>query len=254
MKRVLPILATMLLTSACGMIMSEEDGVEKPQDSAVTEFKVTEDLVDKPQEHVIAAETETAPPAEASAEVPMVAAAIDPIAVAVPTEEPRAFAVTEAPKEEMRAPVEPRQEDFISAPVAEAPAPAPVMAPQEFGQYKISQNETLMMAAFRIYGDYRKWKELKAWNKDALRHGIHTGMSLKYYVPEKNFVWEPNGLPYLVKTGNTLGSISSEKYGTSRKWKDLYENNRPLIRNPNVIFAGFTIYYVPARGIASQKK
>jgi LysM repeat protein len=111
-----------------------------------------------------------------------------------------------------------------------------------------------MMVAFKIYGDYGKWKELKSWNKEVLKHGMHKGLALKYYVPEKKFVWEPSGLPYLVKEGNTLGTISSEKYGTPKKWKDLYENNRPLIKNPNVIFAGFTIYYIPTRDIASQKK
>jgi nucleoid-associated protein YgaU len=253
MKKILPLIGMMILTTSCGLIMSEEDGAEKPQDGAVTEFKVTEGQAEKaPAEKVVEAEkpqeqvavAEQAPASDIVVDVP-----------APPAEETKVEAIAMEPaKEEMRAPVEPRHEEFVKKAVAEVPAPAPVMAPQEFGQYKISKDETLMMAAFRIYGDYRKWKELKSWNKDALKHGIHTGLSLKYYVPEKKFVWQPAGLPYLVKEGNTLGSISQDKYGTHKKWKDLYENNRPLIINPNVIFAGFTIYYVPTRGIASQKK
>lgn len=220
MKKILPLLILMLLSSSCGLIMSEEEGTEKTQDTSASEFQVSEENVDKPEQQ---------------------------IAVADNFEES-----VIKPSEEMRAPVEPRQEEFENKPMAEIAKPA--MGSQEFGSYKVEKSDTLMMVAFRIYGDYHKWKELKAWNKAELKNGMHAGMFLKYTVPEKKFVWNPTGLPYLVKEGNTLGTISNEKYGTPKKWKDLYENNRPLIQNPNVIFAGFTIYYVPVRDIASQKE
>lgn len=121
-------------------------------------------------------------------------------------------------------------------------------------KYQVQKGDTLMMIAFKIYGDYRKWKELKEWNKDKLAKKMEPGVELKYYVPEQSFGWQPNGLPYMVKTGDNLGMISMDKYGTSKKWKDIYENNRPLIRNPNLIFAGFTLYYLPVRDIASEKR
>jgi nucleoid-associated protein YgaU len=226
MKKILPMIGVMLLTASCGLIMSEESATEKTQDqAAATEFKVTEDVVDKPQDK----------PQEQ-------------LAVAETTEVMK----SDPKSEEMRAPVEPRHEDFEHKPLAEVPTQS--MAPQEFGSYKLGKDETLMMAAFKIYGDYGKWKELRAWNKEKLKKGLFKGVSIKYAVPEKKFVWEPSGLPYLVKTGNTLGTISKDKYGTANKWKVLYENNRPLIKNPNEIFAGFTIYYLPLRDIASEKK
>jgi nucleoid-associated protein YgaU len=53
--------------------------------------------------------------------------------------------------------------------------------------------------------------------------------------------------------GETLGTISSDKYGTPVKWRKIYDNNRPLIKNPNTIYAGFTLYYIPEREIASEK-
>jgi len=56
---------------------------------------------------------------------------------------------------------------------------------------------------------------------------------------------ERNGEKYLIKVGDTLGLISNEVYGTKAKWKKLWENNRQLIKNPNRIFAGFNLYYVP---------
>jgi nucleoid-associated protein YgaU len=118
--------------------------------------------------------------------------------------------------------------------------------------YKVQKGDTMMMIAFKIYGDYHKWKDLRAWNKDVKKIG--DGMELKYMVPEQKFGWQPSGLPYLIKTADTLGTISQDKYGTPKKWKSIYENNRPLIKNPNLIFAGFTVYYQPARSLASEPK
>ncbi|MBC7427525.1 MAG: hypothetical protein H7336_02865 [Bacteriovorax sp.] len=118
--------------------------------------------------------------------------------------------------------------------------------------YRMQKGDTLMMVSFKIYGDYRKWKELKSWNKN-VKH-FREGVEVKYQMPDSKFGWMPSGLPYLVKTGDTLQIISMDKYATTRKWKTIYNNNRPLIRNPNLIFAGFTIYYQPTRELASEKK
>jgi hypothetical protein len=52
-----------------------------------------------------------------------------------------------------------------------------------------------------------------------------------------------NGDKYLIKHGDTLGTISNDLYGTSSKWKKLWKNNRELIKDPNRIFAGFYLYY-----------
>lgn len=119
-------------------------------------------------------------------------------------------------------------------------------------KYRVQKGDTMMMIAFKIYGDYRKWKDIKEWNKDVKKIG--EGVELKYMVPDQKFGWMPSGLPYLIKTADTLGTISKDKYGTPKKWKSIYDNNRPLIRNPNLIFAGFTIYYQPARSLASEPK
>ncbi len=140
----------------------------------------------------------------------------------------------------------------------EAPAKINIeerMPSQSYGPmetYRVQKGDTMMMIAFKIYGDYRKWKDIKEWNKDVKKVG--EGVDLKYYVPDQKFGWMPNGTPYMVKTGDTLQIISMDKYGTTRKWKSIYDNNRPLIRNPNLIFAGFTIYYQPTRDLASEPK
>ena len=112
-------------------------------------------------------------------------------------------------------------------------------------QYTVQKNETLMMIAFKLYGDYAKWKDLASQNREKLKGGttITSGMALDYVAPAEEFVWNPQGNPYLIRTGDTLGGISTTVYSTSKKWKLLWENNKPLIKDPNKIFAGFTIYY-----------
>jgi nucleoid-associated protein YgaU len=139
-----------------------------------------------------------------------------------------------------------------SEPVAlSEPVDSPVQLGGEEGSYSVKAGETLMMVAFNIYGDYRKWKEL------AMLNGIEgdrvaAGTTIRFNKPLTPFVWNPEGLPYLIKTGDSLASISQDKYGTNQKWRSIYDNNRPLIKDPNLIFAGFTLYYIPQRDLASE--
>lgn len=118
------------------------------------------------------------------------------------------------------------------------------------GQYTVKKGDTLMWIAFKIYGDYSKWKELS--NANGGISTISTGQVLNYNEPTEKFVWQPNGLPHTVVNGETLGTISNDKYGTAARWRSIYENNQPMIKDPNLIFAGFTLYYVPDRDIASE--
>ena len=71
---------------------------------------------------------------------------------------------------------------------------------------------------------------------------ILAGTQIKYNPPSEKFVWSAKGDPYLIKLGDTLGLISKSKYGTVKKWRSIWDNNKPMIRDPNLIFAGFTLY------------
>jgi nucleoid-associated protein YgaU len=97
---------------------------------------------------------------------------------------------------------------------AESSAATPVVTnePGTMKQYKVQKNETLMMIAFKLYGDYAKWKELASQNREALKGSTttRTGMTLNYMAPSEEFIWNPQGNPYLIKTGDTLGFISKE--------------------------------------------
>lgn len=121
--------------------------------------------------------------------------------------------------------------------------------------YTVQKNETLMLIAFKLYGDYERWKELASQNRETLKGNtnVRQGVSLKYMAPAEEFVWNPQGLPYLIRTGDTLGGISKTVYTTTKKWKLIWENNRPLIKDPNKIFAGFTIHYLEnGREVANE--
>jgi hypothetical protein len=56
-------------------------------------------------------------------------------------------------------------------------------------------------------------------------------------------VVNPQGSPYLIKPKDNLGFISKKVYSTSRLWDELYYNNRTIIKNPNVLYSGFVIFY-----------
>lgn len=121
--------------------------------------------------------------------------------------------------------------------------------------YKVQKGETLMQIAFKLYGDISRWKELRHMNGDKLssNHTMKSHTELKYIAPTNTFVWKHEGSPHLIKTGETLGTISSNIYQTPKYWKKIWENNKPLIKNPNVIYAGFTLYYKSPAEMAETK-
>lgn len=123
----------------------------------------------------------------------------------------------------------------------------------DFANYTVEKGDTLMLIAFKLYGDYTKWRALQSLNNGINPRQVSSGMNIKYEVPSQKFVWNPQGEPHLIQGSETLGTISTDKYGTKARWKDLWTNNRPMIKDPNLIFAGFTLYYIPDdRSVASE--
>ena len=120
----------------------------------------------------------------------------------------------------------------------------------DVASYTVKRNDTLMFIAFKLYGDYAKWREIKRANPGLSSTKLTVGSVIKYQEAATKFAWRPQGEAYLIKRGDTLGTISSDVYGVSSKWKKIYRNNRPMIKNPNLIFAGFTLYYVPEGSLA----
>ncbi len=124
--------------------------------------------------------------------------------------------------------------------------------------YSVEKNDTLMMIAFKIYGDITKWKSILEMNPDKLKKGYPmAGQMLAYTKPKQQFSHIPRGNPVLVLEGDSLGLISHNIYDRASWWVHIYENNKLLIRNPDQIYAGFTLYTLTKkeilnRGLASE--
>lgn len=111
--------------------------------------------------------------------------------------------------------------------------------------YVVKSGDTLMKVAFNIYGDVDRWKDLQELNSKALKGKLmlRKGMKLRYEVPAEAFSPDQHAKSYEIKSGDTLANIADEVYGRKMKYKKLQNYNKALIKNPNRIFAGFTIYY-----------
>ncbi len=143
----------------------------------------------------------------------------------------------------------------------DAPAASPdyssVAVPNDAnGVYTVQNNETLMLVAYKIYGDYSRWKEIAAINAGALGGGtsVSNGMQLRYSDRGAGFNPGNRGTPYLIQRGDTLGLISKSVYGATNRWKEIWNNNREMIKDPNLIFAGFTLYYQNGQAPAPQRE
>lgn len=124
-------------------------------------------------------------------------------------------------------------------------ASAPFQGSGEYIDYSVQKGDTLMKIAFETYGDLYQWRRIYELNQDKLQNpqNISSGTVLKLERPSTPVNISRSGEAYLIRQGDTLGSISREVYGTTRKWKRLWENNPQLIKDPNRIFAGFYLYY-----------
>jgi hypothetical protein len=119
-----------------------------------------------------------------------------------------------------------------------------------------AKHETLMLVAYKIYGDYSLWRHIADLNQDVLGGGvdISPGMYLKYWVPVEGYSFIPEGNPFLVRKGHSLSLISDLVYRDWRRWKDIFAHNQPFIKNANLIHEGSTLFYVPDGHVASRHR
>lgn len=119
--------------------------------------------------------------------------------------------------------------------------------------YRVLKNDSYMKIAWKLYGDITRWKEISSLNSNLMLHPDRVINVPSFSSP---FNWSVEGDPYLIHRGDTLGKISTKKYESSKYWKDIWKHNEALIKNPDLIFAGFTIYTLPLkeRQIASENQ
>ena len=127
----------------------------------------------------------------------------------------------------------------------------------QINTYRVrDKHETLMLVAYKIYGDYALWREIADLNGDVLggRLDITPGMLLKYRVPQEGYTFTPEGNPFLVRKGHSLSIISDLVYRDWRRWKDIFAHNQPFIKNSNLIYEGSTLFYVPDANVAGKSR
>ena len=129
-------------------------------------------------------------------------------------------------------------------------APEPVVQSSGEGvKYTVKAGDTLMKISWEQYGNLFRWREIYSANKAAIADPNHvppgTVLMLSGSGRSPASAQEHNGDQYLIVAGDTLGKISNKVYGAAEKWKAIWENNKQLIRDPNKIYAGFYLYYVP---------
>jgi nucleoid-associated protein YgaU len=224
---ILSVALALAFAPACttsGMQGSEEEDAafsdEVPvEDAATDEVALEEGNVENPEP---VADGDSPPSEEPVADVE---------AESVPRTDP---AVTPTPVAEVTPPVE--------STVNSVPPPSSGIASDE---YVVATGDTLMKIAFKRYGDVFQWKKIANDNADKLKNPNVLPVGMKIKVEPSTFAeTTADGERYLIKQGDTLGSISGSVYGTPRKWKKIWENNKELIKNPNRIFSGFYISYI----------
>lgn len=121
------------------------------------------------------------------------------------------------------------------------------LSADQLSEYQAKKGDTLMLIAFSIYGDIKRWREIYALNEELIGsangfYDLSHRPILRYRKPLTPYI-PPSGNPYLIKGGDSLSLISKKVYGNWREWLTIYQNNPSQISNPDLIFAGFTLYY-----------
>ncbi len=113
----------------------------------------------------------------------------------------------------------------------------------ELGKYKIEKGDTYMWISYKLYGDYKRWREIEQNNPNKKRNKLRVGELVNYEIPDEKFDWRETGIAYRIKNGDGLSKISKKVYGTPTLWRRIWLNNRRMISDPNLIYTGFTIFY-----------
>lgn len=116
----------------------------------------------------------------------------------------------------------------------------------DFETYEVQKNDSLMLISFKVYNNFERWKEIAQWNgiDTTEQYIVQVGKKLKLKISDDyNKLWKPEGEAYLIQRGDYLGKISKLRYeGRPQYWYDIWKNNELLIKNPDNLYVGFTIY------------
>lgn len=122
------------------------------------------------------------------------------------------------------------------------------------GNYTVKRGDNLWKIAQNTYGDGNKWTQIAQANKLKNPRLVFSGQKLvlpKQTVAEtkpktapvktamkQNKTTVHSGETYVVKKGDSLWKISVIVYADGYQWTKIWNNNRKLVTNPGLIYAG----------------
>lgn len=113
--------------------------------------------------------------------------------------------------------------------------------------YTVKKGDTVKSIAKKYFGANSKWRQVYQVNKDVIPSSlkIKPGQKLVIPVPVVCTI-------YMVKKGDNLEKISKKFYGTSEKWKKIYNANKNKISASKKVKAGKKLF-IPAMTCTVKK-
>lgn len=119
--------------------------------------------------------------------------------------------------------------------------------------YEVKPGDNLWMIAEKYYGDGFRWVDLAQNNNLSASGAIEIGQVLNIPVLESKLVPSPTAevtdntenktekdvsASHVVTKGDCLWNIAVKAYGNGYRWVDIYQANRDVISNPDLIYPG----------------
>lgn len=103
--------------------------------------------------------------------------------------------------------------------------------------YTVQPGDTLSEIASRLYGNAGKYPVIFEANLEVIKDPnlIYPGQILRIIKPP---VGQAPSDTYTVKAGDTLSKIAKQFYGDARKYSIIFEANRNILKDPNIIHPG----------------
>jgi nucleoid-associated protein YgaU len=116
-----------------------------------------------------------------------------------------------------------------------APTETEIKNGLEMRVYKVKKGDNLWDISVKNYGNGYKWVDIAKRNNIANANFLVVEQEL--ILPFSEVVPKPSG-EYIVKRGDSLWKISVDLYSDGFKWTDIWNQNKELIPNPDLIETG----------------
>lgn len=148
----------------------------------------------------------------------------------------------------------------VTAPRKDAPVLVEPPQPERPKTYKVESGDSFESIAVKLFGDAAYTDELMKANEDIDPRKMRVGQVLNVprvdepaAAPSQPAAAKPeaaasgtpasSGAPaaYTAKSGDTLFSITKQLYGSSRRWREIWELNKKLLPEPQDLRPGMVL-------------